>query len=110
MPANLQAIEPVELIINKTKPDLSKAYANIIDGVGEDLSREGLLATPKRAAKAMTYLTRGYEQSLDEVINNAVFSSESDDLVVVKSIEFYSLCEHHMLPFIGRCHIGIGFR
>ena len=106
MSGNLQAIEPVELMVKKPQPDLSKAYANIIDGVGENLSREGLIDTPKRAAKAMAYLTRGYEQSLKEVINGAIFSCDNDDLVLVKNIEFFSLCEHHMLPFFGRCHIG----
>lgn len=81
-------------------------YANIISSIGEDLSRPGLLDTPKRAAKAMEFLTQGYNQDIDEVVNGALFPSESNNMVVVKSIELYSLCEHHMLPFIGKAHVG----
>lgn len=81
-------------------------YAGIIDGVGERLDREGLIKTPERAAKAMAYLCRGYEQNLDSVVNDAVFSSDNDDMVIVKDIELYSLCEHHVLPFIGRAHVA----
>ncbi len=86
--------------------DLEKSYANIISGVGEDLSRDGLLDTPKRAAKAMQFLTQGYDQSLEQVVNGAIFDSDTDDMVIVRNIELYSLCEHHMLPFIGKCHVG----
>ena len=86
--------------------DLEKSYANIIAGVGEDLSRDGLLDTPKRAAKAMQFLTQGYEQTLEQVVNGAIFDSDTDDMVIVRDIELYSLCEHHMLPFIGKCHVG----
>ncbi|RJG47471.1 GTP cyclohydrolase I FolE [Motilimonas pumila] len=85
---------------------LAQQYLNIIREIGEDEHREGLLDTPMRAAKAMQFLTQGYQQQLDEVINDAVFSSESDDMVLVKGIELYSMCEHHMLPFIGTCHIA----
>jgi GTP cyclohydrolase I len=81
-------------------------YAGIIQGVGEAVGREGLLKTPERAAKAMAYLCRGYRQDLDSVVNNAVFSSTNDDMVIVKDIELYSLCEHHILPFIGRAHVA----
>lgn len=86
--------------------DLEKSYANIISGVGEDLSRDGLLDTPKRAAKAMQFLTQGYDQTLEQVVNGAIFDSDTDDMVIVRNIELYSLCEHHMLPFIGKCHVG----
>lgn len=78
----------------------------LIISLGDDPNREGLKDTPKRAAKALQYLTRGYRQSLPEIINNAIFSSDMDELVIVKNIELYSLCEHHLLPFIGKCHVG----
>lgn len=74
--------------------------------IGEDPEREGLKATPLRVAKSYQFLTRGYEQDINSVINNAIFHEEIDDMVIVKNIEFYSLCEHHMLPFFGKCHIG----
>lgn len=86
--------------------DIKDAYLKIIQQVGENPDREGLLDTPKRAAKAMQYLTQGYQQTLDEVTNNAVFASESEEMVVVRDIELYSMCEHHLLPFIGKCHIA----
>ena len=81
-------------------------WAEIIKGIGEDLERPGLVDTPKRAAKAFQFLTRGYEQSLEEVVNNALFPSDSNEMVLVQNIELYSLCEHHMLPFIGQCHVA----
>ncbi len=81
-------------------------YEDIIRLLGEDPKREGLLDTPKRAAKAMKYLTRGYDQKLEDIVNNAVFTSLSDEMVLVRNIELYSLCEHHLLPFHGHCHIG----
>jgi GTP cyclohydrolase I len=86
--------------------DLDALYEEIIRGLGEDPQREGLLDTPKRAAHAMEYLTRGYRQTLDEVVNNAIFDSDNDEMIVVKNIELYSLCEHHLLPFIGKCHVA----
>ena len=81
-------------------------FAKIIENVGEDLTREGLIDTPKRAAKAFKFLTNGYEKTLDEVLNGAIFTADSEDMVIVKDIELYSLCEHHLLPFIGKCHVG----
>lgn len=89
-----------------TSDVLAAHYKSIIEGVGEDVSREGLLDTPARAAKAILSITGGYEKSLDEIVNGAVFESGSDEMVLVKSIEMYSVCEHHVLPFIGTCHIG----
>ena len=88
------------------KDDLSKLFEDIIKGVGEDPSREGLLKTPERAARAFQYLTRGYNQTLDEVVNKAIFESDNDEMILVKDIELYSLCEHHLLPFIGKCHVA----
>ena len=85
---------------------LAELYEGIIRGVGEDPSREGLQKTPERAASAMQYLTRGYTQSIEEVINNAIFESENKQMILVKDIELYSLCEHHLLPFIGKCHVA----
>ena len=85
---------------------LDEYYRQIIEEVGEDPDREGLEKTPERAAKAMQYLTRGYQQSVDEVVNNAIFESDNDQMILVKDIELYSLCEHHLLPFIGKCHVA----
>jgi len=86
--------------------ELEHHYAGIIRSVGENLSREGLLRTPHRAAKAMEYLCRGYQQTIDDVVNEAVFTSDADDMVIVKDIELYSLCEHHLLPFVGKAHVA----
>ena len=85
---------------------MNNHFAKIIQSTGEDLNRPGLLDTPARAAKAFAYLTSGYDMDLDEVINNALFPSDSEEMVMVKDIELYSLCEHHMLPFIGKCHVA----
>ena len=85
---------------------LESHYSGIIKSVGENLSRDGLLRTPARAAKAMQYLCRGYNMSLEDVVNEAVFDSGVDDMVIVKDIELYSLCEHHILPFIGKAHVA----
>lgn len=86
--------------------DLSELYEKIIKSVGEDPKREGLLKTPERAARSMQYLTHGYQQTVDEVVNNAIFDSDNDEMILVKDIELYSMCEHHLLPFIGRCHVA----
>ncbi|QQN51722.1 GTP cyclohydrolase I FolE [Stutzerimonas balearica] len=85
---------------------LEHNYTQILTQLGEDVSREGLLDTPKRAAKAMQYLCKGYQQTLEEVTNGALFSSDNSEMVLVKNIELYSLCEHHMLPFIGKAHVA----
>ncbi len=85
--------------------DLEKQYADIVSAV-DNLERPGLIDTPKRAAKAFQYLTRGYGQDLEEVINGAIFPSDNSEMVVVSNIELYSMCEHHLLPFIGKCHVG----
>jgi len=85
---------------------LDALYRQIIAGDGEDPSRDGLLRTPARAASAMQYLTHGYQQSVEEVVNNAIFESDNNQMILVKNIELYSLCEHHLLPFIGKCHVA----
>ncbi len=85
---------------------MQQSYEKILTAVGEDLQRPGLKDTPVRAARAFSYLTSGYNQTLEEVTNNAVFPSENREMVLVKNIEFYSLCEHHLLPFYGRVHIA----
>lgn len=85
---------------------MDQLFQQIIEQIGEDPKREGLLDTPKRAAKAMQFMTQGYHQELDKIVNNAIFASDSDELVLIKDIELYSMCEHHMLPFVGRCHIA----
>ena len=85
---------------------ITQHYREILKGLGENPEREGLLDTPKRAAKAMQYLCRGYTQSLDEIVNGALFASDNDEMVIVRDIELYSLCEHHLLPFIGKAHVA----
>ena len=82
----------------KKQKDLEKNTKNLLELLGEDPSREGLLKTPKRVAKAWNFLTKGYTDDLDKLINNAIFEGASKDMVIVKNIEFYSLCEHHMIP------------
>ncbi len=74
--------------------------------LGEDPNREGLIDTPARVEKSLRFLTKGYHEKLEDVVNGAIFNVENNDMVIVKDIEIYSLCEHHMLPFIGKCHIG----
>lgn len=81
-------------------------FKKIIEHIGEDPHREGLRDTPKRASKAMEFLTQGYHQTVEQIVNGALFSSDDDEMIVVKNIELYSLCEHHLLPFIGKCHVG----
>lgn len=85
---------------------MEEQFAKIIEAIGEDLNREGLKDTPKRAAKAFKFLNNGYHKTLDEVLNGAIFAADTEDMVIVKDIELYSLCEHHLLPFIGKCHVG----
>ena len=85
---------------------MQEEIRNILLAIGEDPAREGLRDTPKRVEKSLQFLTRGYRQNLTEVVNGALFDAESDDMVIVRDIEFFSMCEHHMLPFLGKCHVG----
>ncbi|MHC8342167.1 GTP cyclohydrolase I FolE [Pseudomonas sp. RT6P73] len=85
---------------------LSQSYREILIGLGENPDREGLQDTPVRAAKAMQYLCHGYDQSVEEIVNGALFASDTDEMIIVADIELYSLCEHHLLPFIGKAHVA----
>ena len=86
--------------------EVKERYKTIINEIGEDVSREGLIKTPERAAKAMLFLTQGYKQDAEEILRSAMFKEDYDDMVIIKDIELYSLCEHHMLPFFGKAHIA----
>ena len=86
--------------------DVRENYASIIKEIGEDAKRDGLVKTPERAAKAMQFLTQGYEQNATEILKSAMFKETYDEMVIVKDIELYSLCEHHLLPFFGKAHIA----
>ncbi len=91
---------------NENTAEIADHYNALLELVGENPARDGLLNTPRRAAKALQYLTQGYDQSLGEVVNNAIFESDNDQMVIIKDIELYSMCEHHLLPFVGKCHIA----
>jgi GTP cyclohydrolase IA len=85
---------------------MHELYKQILQEIGEDVNRDGLRETPKRAAKALRYLTKGYQENLEDIINGALFESDMSEMVIVKDIEMYSMCEHHLLPFLGKCHVG----
>jgi GTP cyclohydrolase IA len=108
--SDLDVEEPFTSESNRlSEKDLDKianAYRELLQDIGEDVNREGLLRTPDRAARALEFLTQGYRQNLDEIINDAVFESSASEIILVKDIELYSLCEHHLLPFIGRAHVA----
>jgi GTP cyclohydrolase IA len=87
-------------------PSIASRMRDVLEMLGEDPSREGLLRTPERYEKAMRYLTSGYSTSLDEIMNGALFTAKVDSMVMVKDIEFFSMCEHHMLPFFGKMHVA----
>lgn len=91
---------------SETTLSLTKNFKEIITGVGEDVTREGLVRTPERAAKAMQFLTQGYEQDAEAILRSAMFKESYNEMVIVKDIEIYSLCEHHMIPFFGKAHIA----
>jgi GTP cyclohydrolase I len=85
---------------------MEQSFLSLLEAIGEDPKREGLVRTPGRAARAFEFLTAGYRQSLDDIINNALFESEASEIILVKDIELYSLCEHHLIPFIGKAHVA----
>jgi GTP cyclohydrolase I len=91
---------------DENKQQMMEAVRTILDSVGEDPEREGLLKTPKRVAEAMQFLTQGYGQSLEKLVNGAIFDEGHNEMVLVRDIDFFSLCEHHMLPFMGRAHVA----
>ncbi len=86
--------------------EMERVFGDLLGAVGEDRQREGLLKTPGRAARSFEFLTQGYRQSIDEVVNGAIYDSDASEIVMVKDIELYSMCEHHLLPFIGRAHVA----
>jgi len=85
---------------------MEQAFRTILKQVGEDPEREGLRDTPSRASKAMEFLTKGYGETLESLVNDALFASDTSEMILVQDIELYSMCEHHMLPFIGKCHVA----
>ena len=103
--SNLENAKDFDEIVTPS-PELIESFKYMLKDIGEDETRDGLLDTPKRAAAAFKFLNHGYKMRLDKVVNNALFDSEIEDMVLVRDIEFYSLCEHHMLPFNGRCHVA----
>ena len=92
--------------LRSKRQNMEEQWKKIIEEIGEDPNREGLLKTPERAAKAFKFLTRGYHQDVEELVNKAIFTSDTDEMVIVRDIELYSMCEHHMLPFIGKAHVA----
>ena len=98
-PENNQGVSP-------SSDSLAQLYRGILENVGENIEREGLVKTPDRAAKAMRFFTQGYSLSLDEILNGAIFEEDNNQMVVLRDIEFFSNCEHHLVPFFGKCHIA----
>ena len=97
---------PANRLADERLGGLTEAFHTILQEVGEDPQRQGLLKTPNRAARAFEFLTQGYRQTVEEVVNEAVFDSDANEIVLVKNIELYSMCEHHLLPFIGKAHVA----
>lgn len=102
----MQLYKKIDSYSEQTTDYLKESYNDIIAAIGEDTKREGILKTPERAAKAMQFLTQGYEQDAAKILKSAMFKEDYDNMVIVKDIELYSMCEHHMLPFFGKAHIA----
>ncbi len=100
------AYNKTEKYDKKTTDHLMKDYSDILGKLGENVDREGLLKTPERAAKAMQFLTQGYDQDAEQILRSAMFKEDYSEMVIVKDIELYSLCEHHILPFFGKAHVA----
>jgi GTP cyclohydrolase I len=96
----------VEIATPVANKDIEPTVRKLLNQLGENPDRNGLQETPRRVAKALTYLTQGYHQDIDTLLNEALFPIQYDEMVIVKDIDFYSLCEHHLLPFFGKCHVG----
>ena len=92
--------------LTSKKPGIKSLIENILHAIGEDPKREGLLKTPERVEKSLKFLTSGYDVDIDQLVNDALYNENYDEMVIVKNIDFYSLCEHHMLPFFGKCHVA----
>jgi GTP cyclohydrolase IA len=96
----------VNRLADKKLDAIAQAYRDLLEAIGENPRRQGLARTPERAARALEFLTQGYRQNPEEIINGAIFDSDASEIILVKDIELYSLCEHHLLPFIGRAHVA----
>jgi len=102
----MKSYEKIEIYDTKLIESLSENYKTIIENLGEDVNREGLQKTPERVAKAMQFLTHGYDLDPLEILKSALFTEDHQQMIVVKDIEVYSMCEHHMLPFFGKAHVA----
>ena len=102
----MKSYEKIEVYDTKLIESLSENYKTIIENLGEDVNREGLQKTPERVAKAMQFLTHGYDLNPLEILKSALFTEDHQQMIVVKDIEVYSMCEHHMLPFFGKAHVA----
>jgi GTP cyclohydrolase I len=102
----MKSYEKIEVYDTELIESMSKNYKTIIENLGEDINREGLQKTPERVAKAMQYLTHGYDLNPLEILKSALFTEDHQQMIVVKDIEIYSMCEHHMLPFFGKAHVA----
>ena len=102
----MSASREVSGLTDKKLDAIAQAYRDLLEAIGENPTRQGLVRTPERAARALEFVTQGYRQSPEEIVNDAIFDSEASEIILVKDIELYSLCEHHLLPFVGRAHVA----